>query len=78
MKAQQLIDLSIAETRIVTEYPDTAAEQEALCTDLGVECEDSADVSGEGYSGAEGRGRVEYWGTDEDGSEWRVHVVRAT
>lgn len=74
--ASDLIRLSISEDRTVTEYTDTDDEWTALETDLLAECDDSADVSGEGFSGREARGSVDFWGVNEDGDEWRVCIVR--
>ena len=70
MTAAELIALSQAEDRTVTEYP-SSEEYEALTDDLLCECEGSADQSGLGHSGPEARGWTEYWGED-----WRVDVVR--
>lgn len=69
MTAAQLIELSQREDRTVTEYP-SADEHEHLTTDLLCESNDSADYSGEGYSGPESRGWTEFWGDD-----WRVDIV---
>lgn len=68
------ISLSRQENRTVTEYPDTAAEFDAIVDDLRVECSDECEGdedSGDGRSGPEARGSVTYWGDD-----WKVTVVR--
>jgi len=69
------IALSVRENRIVTLYPDTSSEFAAIVDELLSRAEGDADCSGSGYSGPEGRGWHEFWGTDGDGDEWRVHVV---
>lgn len=59
--AECAIARSISHTEIVTIDYDADAE-----TDLLAACEDSVDA-----------GEVtEYWGTDDEGREWRVHVRR--
>lgn len=60
MTAQQAIETSIMENRTVHLDYDAATMQELL-----VESDDSADSETE----------TEYWGTTEEGSEWRVHVA---
>jgi len=77
MTAEQLIDLSIRETRTVTEYPSSAQEQRDLHESLLTECDDNNEESGSGRSGAEARGSVVYWGTSPDGDEWKVEVINA-
>lgn len=57
------IDLSKSHNEIVTIVG--GQHYAALCADLSDECEDSVDA-GE---------RVEFWGADDDGVEWRVHVL---
>lgn len=74
--AIDLIRLSIREHRTVTEYPETVQEFDAILDALLAEGEDSATVSGAGYSGAEERGWEDVWGTTPSGAEWRVHLVR--
>ena len=67
--AREAVTRSMRQTEIVTLTPDTAAEAAEICRALKVACEDSAAVH-------DSRGHVtEFWGTDEDGDEWRVHVV---
>lgn len=57
--AQSAIERSVSHNEIVTiDYDAEAA------IDLSLESDDSAD----------GEGVTEYWGTDEAGNEWRVHV----
>lgn len=59
--AASLISRSISHTEIAT------AEWSAdLAADLAAECDDSTEASDT---------VVEYWGTDEDGAEWRVHLT---
>ena len=72
--AKDLIRMSVREDRTVTEYPDTREQETALLDDLmsADGYEDSADVSGSGYSGDEARGYTDLWG-----DTWRVHVVHA-
>jgi hypothetical protein len=77
MNAQDLIDLSVQQNRTVTEYPERE-EAGDLIDSLRVECSDDCPVehiSGQGYSGLEGAGYYDIWGTTEDGDDWRVHVV---
>jgi hypothetical protein len=75
LKAQQLIDLSIREDRVVTEYPDTQQEYNTLLDDLLAigDDVDYTEVSGSGYSGPEERGYTDVWGTD--GDDWRVSLI---
>lgn len=75
MIASALIALSIREGRTVTEYPDTAEDARALVETLAVEAADDCTI--EHRSGSESVGYYDIWGTDEDGDEWRVHVVTA-
>lgn len=57
--ADQAIARSISHNEIVTiDYSSEAADM------LRSECEDNVDANG----------LTEYWGTDDDGSEWRVHM----
>jgi hypothetical protein len=60
MNAQDAIEASISENRIV-HVSDADVDEVALM----FECEDHRDI---------GDGVEDYWGTDEAGSEWRVHV----
>lgn len=63
LDAAQAIARSISHTEIVTIEHDEQAQ-----IDLTAECDDSVEHR---------RGNVlvrEYWGTDEDGNEWRVHT----
>lgn len=59
--AEKLIQRSISHTEIV--YAPYSAE---LAAELAAACEDSADADR----------AIEYWGTTEDGDEWRVHLAR--
>lgn len=61
--ARRAIDRSIRRTMIVT----TPFSQQSAEV-LEMECDDSVDT-GE---------IVEFWGTTEDGCEWRVHLERRT
>jgi hypothetical protein len=56
------IDLSIAQTEIVTIEAD--GSHDAVCAELAQECEGSV----------EDASPAEYWGTNLDGDDWRVHV----
>lgn len=57
--ANSLIERSISHHEIVTvDYDATTAE------DLTAACDDSVEANG----------ATEYWGTDDDGNEWRVHL----
>lgn len=73
------ISLSIQENRTVTEYPASLAEAKAMIESLIPLCSDDCSpldhVSGDGYSGPESVGHYDIWGEDEDGNEWRVHIV---
>ena len=60
------IDQSVAQTEIVT--IEAVRSLDAVLEELGRECEGSVE---------DGEGPYEYWGTDLDGVEWRVHVARA-
>lgn len=74
MTAYDLINLSMAQNRTVTEYPSTQEEYDALLDDLLASSDgevDTAEQSGEGYSGPEARGHTEVW--SEDG--WRVDLI---
>ena len=62
MTTDQAIARSVSHTEIV-HLPYSLADESALTA----ECEDSVDCPD----------RVEFWGTTEDGSEWRVHLDRA-
>lgn len=59
---------SAAENRIVI-----LAWTEDRHAALARECEDTVQASPRGTVDT-----YEYWGTDEDGDEWRVHLVRDT
>jgi hypothetical protein len=59
--AEQAIQRSISHTEIVTIDYDAA-----VAADLAVECDDSVEANEV----------TEYWGTDADGNEWRVHMRR--
>lgn len=61
MTAAQMIAESTATTTTIH-----AAWSADLATDLLVECDDSVDTDE----------RVEFWGTTENGAEWRVHLAR--
>lgn len=61
MTAEQMIERSISHTEIVT-----APYAQELAEALSRESEDSVDA-GE---------VVEYWGTTDDGQEWRCHLSR--
>jgi hypothetical protein len=57
--AANAIDRSISHTEIVTiDYDSDAA------SDLSVECDDNVSANGV----------TEYWGTNDEGNEWRVHM----
>lgn len=58
--AQHLIARSISHTEIA--HADYSAD---LADELSVECDDSSEAS---------ETVIEYWGTDDDGNEWRVHL----
>lgn len=63
MTAEQAIERSISHNEIVTlDY-----SRDALSF-LSSECDDSA----------EAHGATEFWGTSEDGDDWRVHVRDCT
>lgn len=57
---EQMISESVSQSRVVR-----AADVPSLRGDLEAWCEDSAD----------GAGETEFWGTAEDGGEWRIHLV---
>ena len=59
--AQDLIDRSVSYSEVAR--ADWTVE---LAEALSLESDDSAETEGE----------VEYWGTREDGEEWRVHLRR--
>lgn len=61
MTAAAAIARSISHNEIVT-LPATAERT----SDLMIECEDSVETTDV----------VEYWGTDDTGAEWRVHLTR--
>lgn len=61
MEAQDLIERSVSHTEIAR-----AAWSEELAAALLLESEDSVETEEV----------VEYWGTREDGAEWRVHLSR--
>lgn len=63
MTAEQAILASVGECRTVT-MPWSQDAEDALT----VECDDHA---------SENDGSEDYWGTTEDGDEWRVTLVRA-
>jgi hypothetical protein len=76
--AKQLVALSIQRNETVTECPDTRKAETALLDELRVlGAEGEVEVYGDGYGGSEGRGYTDMWGTDDDGSAWRVHVIHA-
>lgn len=60
------IETSIRETRIVTIPRDVRMGDNAqgIAADLAALCDDSV----------ENGDVIEYWGTDDDGDEWRVHL----
>jgi hypothetical protein len=61
-EAERLIAESVHRDRIVTvDHSGDVADDLAAC------CEDSVTT----------RNGTEYWGTDDDGGEWRVHLVGA-
>ena len=60
MTAAQAIEQSIMQTETV-DLP----YYEAVALDLLVECDDSVD----------GNAVTEYWGTTDDGEQWRVHMA---
>jgi hypothetical protein len=65
-----LINESIANNTIVTVgYGDYRLLDETEQTEL------LAALSLESDDNVQGNDRMEYWGTDEDGNEWRVHVA---
>lgn len=65
MSAEQAIARSVSHNEIVTiDYSASIAEE------LGNASEDSVPA----YTTASGAVLAEYWGTTEDGGEWRVHV----
>lgn len=70
------ITLSAQEDRMVSLYPDTESEYEAMCVALLAECDGNEERSGSGYSGREEAGSAVYWGKTEAGNEWQVEVVR--
>jgi len=57
------IERSVSHNEIVHLSPDTG-DIEAICLALLVECDDNVEANGV----------AEYWGEDEDGEPWRVHV----
>jgi hypothetical protein len=74
VSAAELIAMSIAEDRTVTEYPPTRTEYDALLDDLLVSSVgdvDHAEHSGAGYSGLESRGWTMVWSTDG----WQVDLI---
>lgn len=77
MNAEELIALSITENRTVTEYPDHKAVDELLSALLSECAEDcpGEHISGEGYDGEEAKGYYDFWGTTDDGDDWRINVV---
>ena len=62
--ATHLVLESIRTNQIISHTVDIVAGEEAG-DELAEMAEDSVDASG---------GVTEFWGTDEDGNEWRVHV----
>lgn len=59
--ATSLIERSTSHTEIAhAEWSPT------LAADISAECDDSVAASAD---------VMEYWGTDEDGAEWRVHLT---
>ena len=73
-----LIAESAVESRTVAVYPDSEKETQELLAALAPYADDdcaSEHVSGEGYSGSESVGYYDVWGTDDDGDEWRIHIV---
>lgn len=58
--AVQLMEESCIETRTVTYEWD-----QELANELYLQCDDMSEVDGV----------ADYWGTDEDGSEWSVRLV---
>ena len=64
MTVTQAIERSITHDEIVTidHTPENASELAGLC-------DDSADLTV-----TYGRPAAEYWGRDDDGAEWRVHL----
>ena len=68
----QSIEVSIREDRIVhLEARIDTQEWVNLAAALGEACEDYAETQ-DADSGNEVR---EYWGTDEDGDSWRIHLT---
>jgi hypothetical protein len=69
MTVEQAIEQSIRTTSIVTlgSASEPVADAESVMGELFAECEDCA--------GDDPRSvMAEYWGTDDSGNEWRVHV----
>lgn len=69
MTAEQAIARSISHTEIVTlgSASTPADNAEAVMADLFAACEDCVDTDPRSV-------KAEYWGTTEDGDEWRVHI----
>lgn len=67
MTAKEAIERSISHNEIVTITPNPADVLAAakLTTDLIAASDDWT----------RGNDRVEFWGTDDSGAEWRVHVL---
>ena len=59
------IEQSVRETRIVTLNPDARSYPD-VALELDAQCDDYV----------EARGVLEFWGLDDAGQEWRVHVVK--
>lgn len=66
---EQAITRSISHQEIVTIDLAHGLYDSQILADLQVACEDSV---------AANDARTEYWGTNEDGDEWRVHVIHGT
>ena len=62
MNTAEAIARSISHTEIT--HVSTAQYSDGMIGELEAECEDWV----------KGNDEIEYWGTDDDGNEWRVHV----
>lgn len=65
MDAQQVIARSISHNETVKISADEATAE--LCETLSAESDSGPQQGKEGY--------VQYWGHDQDGNEWTVHVL---
>lgn len=75
---QRAIDQSIRQNEIVTlkGYTVDTAEWVDVVNGLADRAEDWVETNGS--TSEPGNSVREYWGTDEDGDEWRVHVAYRT